>query len=431
MANEILFAFRNLTRQRRRYLLLGGGIGFGFLIITMVTGLLGGMISNLQQKAIIYYGGDFTVIGSEKTGKNTMIRLPEIGAAVEKAFPGGRATASLRTVNRSSGNVLFFGGDSVRQRQLTGVDWAVEEPIFRKLNYVEGGAEGLAGTNGVLISEPIAKMLGARVGDDLMILADTINGQKNTTTVVVKGIFRDSSLFGYYTTYIDRKVLNAFIGYGPDEGTEAGIYFGETRPTERERSALYSSLKDSLPFFPMVKTIKEMRDVQDSGQWDGIKYVFLPLDAHLSQINQMVEAISALSFVLVFILLAILVLGIGNTFQVLVYERSREIGTMRALGMQRISVSRLFLSEAGGLAIAGSLVGLLVGMMLLWAFSKVNFSWIPGFDVFLRKGRLSWRLDSLEVVGELVLMIVASLFAAWSPAKRAAAIEPAQTLRTE
>jgi ABC-type antimicrobial peptide transport system permease subunit len=125
------------------------------------------------------------------------------------------------------------------------------------------------------------------------------------------------------------------------------------------------------------------------------------------------------------------VLGVVNTYRVIVFERTKEIGTMRAIGMQRPMVIRLFLLEAGILAVGSSALGVAIGIGALALLSVVNLSWLPGFDVFLSNGRIAWVMAPGEMLLVASLMLAAVMAAAAGPASRAASIEPVQACSME
>jgi len=223
MDGAFRIALRNLFRQKARYRLLGLAIVFGCAIITIVYGALGGMRQSLEDKAKIYYGGDFSILGNVK-GRDLIIENPpELIDALE-ALPGKPVRVSPRIDYRS--NVfLSFGGNSVHLRMVTGVSWDREERNFGTFDYVAGGPKGMKGSNGILISAPVAKMLGARVGDDLLLLVDTTTGQRNSANLALRGIYKDSSLFGYYTSYMDIDALRETVRAEPGSATYVGGYF--------------------------------------------------------------------------------------------------------------------------------------------------------------------------------------------------------------
>ena len=429
MDSTFRIALRNLFRQKARYRVLAIAIAFGCAIITVVYGALGGMRQSLENKAKIYYGGDFSILGN-RYNQDYLIYQPEDMMATLEALPGHPVQVSPRIDYRS--NVfLSFGGNSVHLRMATGISWDREERNFRSFNYVAGGPDGMKGSNGILISAPVAKMLGARVGDDMLLLIDTVTGQRNTATVVLRGIYRDSSMFGYFTSYMDIDYLRQAIRGLPGSATYIGGYYQGAGRLRYPIPKIQAALEKNFQMFPLASTKSEMFSMKGSERWTGVKYSLMGLDAHIAQINQVVQVMTLLLLALAVLLVSTVILGVVNTYRVVVYERTREIGTMRAIGMQRPVVVRLFLIEAGLLAMASSLVGVAAGIGLLSLLSTINFSWLPGFDVFLANGRIAWSMAPSQILSVAFIMLIAALLAASGPAARAAAIEPVQACSME
>ena len=85
----------------------------------------------------------------------------------------------------------------------------------------------------------------------------------------------------------------------------------------------------------------------------------------LEQLKNLLDAFLGCTYFVLVIFLVIVMIGILNTYRVIVYERTREIGTMRAIGMQAGDVRRIFLYEAAALAVIASAVGFILGMFFL------------------------------------------------------------------
>lgn len=112
------------------------------------------------------------------------------------------------------------------------------------------------------------------------------------------------------------------------------------------------------------------------------------------------------------------------------YERVREIGTMRAVGMLRRQVRGLFLLEALFLSLAGVGVGVGLGLLASMALSLADFGKESFFSLFLQNGHLSFLIRAVDVAVIVVLVSLFTLLAAQGPARKAARLRPADALRT-
>jgi putative ABC transport system permease protein len=133
--------------------------------------------------------------------------------------------------------------------------------------------------------------------------------------------------------------------------------------------------------------------------------------------------------VVVLILFVIIMVGITNTFRMIIYERTREIGTMRALGLQRGSVRGLFLLEALFLSLGGVALGLAGAFVVGLVLTLINFGMDNQFFVILREGHLSFKVLVPQLIGNVAIVAGLTLVAALVPAGRAAKLDPAHALR--
>ena len=166
---------RSLYLQRRRYALILAAISLGFALVVLMSSVSRSMQDALKDKASLYFAGHVSVVGYR--GAAVGISDPgRIIAAVRSAGITPRGISG-RSVYYHTDAELFFGGESVRQRRMIGVDFGAEGEEFSRLSYASGGWEEMGGGGGILISESAARTTGARVGDDVTVFATTDAGQ--------------------------------------------------------------------------------------------------------------------------------------------------------------------------------------------------------------------------------------------------------------
>jgi putative ABC transport system permease protein len=122
--------------------------------------------------------------------------------------------------------------------------------------------------------------------------------------------------------------------------------------------------------------------------------------------------------------------GLVNTFRIVIYERTKEIGAMRAIGAQRRQVRNLFLLEATFLGVCGAIPGAVLGFIVLNVIKLFRFDSMAEMALFLDNGHLGFVVSIPTLIASLLTVIGFTLLAALLPARRAAKMEPAQALRT-
>ncbi|MDQ7796952.1 MAG: FtsX-like permease family protein, partial [Spirochaetia bacterium] len=169
---------------------------------------------------------------------------------------------------------------------------------------------------------------------------------------------------------------------------------------------------------------------QNSETWSGTKYRVYTIDDVLSQARQIVVALDTASVAILIVLFAIVMIGISNTFRMSMYERIREIGTMRAVGVQRGEIRAMFLYEALFLALAGAIAGIVLALVIMGILGLFSFDPQSAIFLILKRGHLSFYLPPLRAIGNIAIIAVLTLVAVYAPANAAAKLAPAEALRT-
>ena len=330
MKDEIKMGLRSLIYRRKQYLSLFLVCLFGTGVSLFCLYAVNGMLSALEDKARIYYGGDLQFIGGwglDQPLANSELLVP--------FFPEDTIITERFDFDADYA-AFYFEGTGVRQRVIKGVDFNKEKKLFAGFNYVEGSAEGIAGTNGVLLSEPIAKMLEVKVGDDITFMLRNAAWQLNTVTLNVKGIFRDSSLFGMYTSYMDRSLLSQAYGYPEYLCNRICIMLPDGSPDKKAIEGYQAALST---VFNMYHLVEDKQEYYDNCVWtENQPYALIKLSANLQEIQIIIDAMKAIVAFIIVMLLIIIVTGVSSTFRVIAMKRINEIGIYKAIGMKRLKI---------------------------------------------------------------------------------------------
>lgn len=153
---------------------------------------------------------------------------------------------------------------------------------------------------------------------------------------------------------------------------------------------------------------------------------FSQLNPMYQQTNEFMDAM--FSFIAMLIG-SIVLFTIGNTMSTAVVERTTEIGTLRAIGLRRAGIRRLFLNEALLLGGAGTILGVAFALLIAYAINHSGWSWTPpGYSyAYLILVRIGEDLPLL--FGCVFAMLLVTLLSAWWPARRAARLLIVDALR--
>jgi putative ABC transport system permease protein len=424
-------ALRNLIRQGERFSVLFATLALGGWLFVLLMGTMNSFSESLKNRAVRYFAGNVILTGYND---KTVDRWIDDEAALRKAVADSGVPVKAwarRSINYDQDTTLFFGGASQKQRRLIGVDWSLEIPTFRTMDYLSGGPDEMAKGDGILLSDSAAARLKIRVGDDIQVQINTKTGQVNILNLKVRGIFRDASFFGY-SSYIDIRAMDRALGVPETAVAELGLVLPPGTDEVAAAHRIWRTLETRLPVVGFAKTQAELdkarsRDITDSTR----KYAVLPLQVRLGQIQTVLDALNLVAWSLNGLFLFIILVGVNNTYRMIVFERIREIGTMRALGMGKARLSCVFLAEAGLLGLTGAATGWALGNAVLWVVSLWDFGDNVLMAMFLERGHLVWTVPWAGLVGVTLSLILASLAGAGGPALGAASWRPVDALRHE
>jgi putative ABC transport system permease protein len=165
-------------------------------------------------------------------------------------------------------------------------------------------------------------------------------------------------------------------------------------------------------------------EVVNREEWTGQKLDITTWEDEISFLTWTIQLLDGLTKVLTFILMAIVVAGIMNTMWIAIRERTREIGALRAIGMQRRSVLRMFLFESLLLGLGGTVVGALIGSGVAALINSRNVKVPIGMQLFLMSDHLQLVLQPNNIISAIIGLTVVSALAAIYPSVRAAKLPP-------
>ncbi len=348
-----------------------------------------GMYRNVYNSAKNHYGGDLIVLGFDKESGNMALINDEekVIQAAEKA--GIKGSRVLRRTSLFADGILYFEGNSSRQKNVTGVDFENEKEYFESLEIIEGSTDFKEKRKSILISDLSAEKLEVKAGDNIVLKSRTFKGQANTAEFVVSGIFKDRSIFGFYKCFIDIKSLNSLLAFDNEKCSTLGFMFDKPGDAVKAAPRLYNELeKISLPLSPFIKDKNDYK-YQLERDWKGIRYFVMTLPMFVSRIDELLSAMRAVSYFIYIAVSLIILVSISVTYRIIVNERTGEIATMKAIGFLKKDIYELFLFESVMIFILSLFSGFIASGIILKLISLFSFDSIPGFGIFLVKNHLT------------------------------------------
>ena len=443
---EVLkLALRNLTRNKRRNIILGIAIAFGFFVVTAIDGLASGAVSNLENQITQLVGGTVLVVGYEKTQDpevedkwNLVPIIRDHDYLIQKVKDLGIKYDSLSHYTRSSGQIIFNGKNVITATY--GRDFEADKDFVDSLQIVSGSLENLKDPNVMIVSKGLADSLKAEVGDTILYKTSTIYGQLEVGEFTIGLITKDSNFLTGMWSYVNIETLNSLIGIPYGGYNYLSLYLRNKKLQTRVALAIEDSVRaDGVPTSDLRLARKtnptnperglDKQFIGDSNLWEGTKYGVETLDDGVPALKSAMNIVHTVTTIILLVILLIVMVGVSNTYRMVLYERIREIGTMRALGMTGKDTGRVFTAEAVTLCILGALAGLVLGIIVMLLLSTIHIQ-NESVQMFLRKGHMSISLSPAAILIQYILMVILTSMAVHGTAKKAARMTPAQALRT-
>lgn len=438
-------SMRNITRQKKRSFLLGGAIAFGVFIIITIGSFTVGMTETLKGNFTSLMGGHIYILGTETLESGRIVQVIGDTEDLERALDAVDDLVEEYHVRSQvqMGEIIF--GSKSTTLQISGVDWNKEQLLEDTLTITDGNLDNIETAGTLLIPEKIAEKLGVLPGDTVLIRLDTVTGQKNVGEFTIAAIIQEQDSFSFMSAaYTGMGYLNDLIGLGPSEYQYLNLHLKDIEKMDIAAERLVTELKKTA----LVDTEEEdeeededkrhgmmfgrgMSGMSAEEPWDGTKFSITTLNDIMEPVLQVVNILNIVSLGLFVILMLITMVGLINTFRMVLIERTKEIGTMRAIGMHRGNVRSIFLLEALYLSLFGAVAGILLSFSTTIIAGLIRFTSDSPLGLFLNNGRLQFITSPGSVIQVVVILSIMTLVAVYMPAKKAAKLKVVDALRAQ
>ena len=444
----IEIALRNLMAARSRTFFLGTALFLVTALMVLLLALTSGISDNMIKATTSVSSGHINIGGFYKStpsnGGPLVTKVPELKALVHEALPD-----AVRVIDRHRGWGKIISDQGSVQGGINGIEFDEEGDLIKMLTLApmkdykeEGQAKDpekvvgdLSGVKkgGIILFAGQAKRLKVDVGDPVTLRAETGRGAVNTVDVNVCAIVRDLGPLSSWATFVNKETVARLYQLKPDVSGAVQIYFDDVEKSEDGMNRLRAAMEkkgyplmdhESSPFWMKFQTVF-------AEDWVGQKYDITTWKDEASFLTWILTAISSISFLLLSMLTVIIAVGIMNTMYIAVRERTREIGTLRAIGMGRGGVLLQFLVEALTLGLlsttAGALVGLAVSSAIDHASIKVG---VDALRMILLSDSIHLAAHVSHVIGAVVAFTVLTGLSALLPALQASRVAPVTAMQS-
>jgi ABC-type lipoprotein release transport system permease subunit len=411
MWKYLKLAWRNMWRNGRRSLIATVAIILSMILLVFFQAFMDGMDQSIYGNTVRLYGGNVLIHAPGYREKST--RLPlypvEDAEAILAAIEGQpNVLAASRRINTGG---LVSNRSASHAVNITAVEPAIEGPISLVAeNMVDGRYLTPDDGENVVIGKALAEHLGVGVGDRISLLGRRKDDSMRQSSMTVVGIFD--------------------LGLG-----------------EAEKGLIFINLPAAQQLYNLRDQVTEVAVVMEKlGEEDALIDVLAPqfpnheVDSIYTLRPEFGDALDidrTIGILLGGILLLMGAIGILNLMLMAVFERTREMGVLAAMGMKNRNIMGLFVLEGAMIGLVGAVVGCAISWLLVvWLSSTgIDFSEVYGSDLgefgelYALMGTVLYPAISASTIfiygiAAVIISALAALLPAWQAAQR----EPAESL---
>ena len=406
MTTYLRLAWRNLCRQRRRTLIIVFSIGLGLALMMMYDGMVGGFEQSIYGNAIQVLGGNIQAHApgyQSRAAQNPLLPLDAADSLVSAARARPEVVTAAKRINTGGLATSRAGAFAVG---IYGIEPEAEKAANLVLQRVTAGRLVQADDRDVaLIGRGLAEAMGLALGDRFTLAGKATRDQMRTRTLTIIGIY------------------------------DVGL-------RELEKKAVYLSLAEAQELYGLTGQVTEVAiSLRQIGQEPAV-VAALKAAAPNAEIQTWATSFPELQSALaakggamdVFGVIVMVIAGIGilNLLLMAVYERTREIGLLGALGFRPGQIGLMFLLEGALIGLVGLAFGIALGLVLNLTLGQVglDYSKFASMSEYLAliSGKVYPTLGVEKLPQRAITVFVIATLAALLPAREAARSEPARAL---
>jgi ABC-type lipoprotein release transport system permease subunit len=402
----VKMAWRNMWRNWRRTLIATIAIVLGLILLIFMDAAIRGSDQAIFGNAVRLYGGNVQIHAPgfrDKASHLPLLPLDNADIVIEKAREQPHVVTAAKRINTGG---MVSSREGAFPVSITAIEPENEAAVSLVAeNITQGRFLKGEDENNILIGQELASLLDVTIGDRITLLGRRKDESMRQRTMIVVGIF-DLGLGDAEKglVYINLPVAQTLYNLR-DQETEVAVTLDQVGQ-ERE---LIASLQPELP-----------------------NYEIDSFDTLRPEISQALATKGTFTAALGFVVLLIASIGILNLMLMAVYERTREMGVLAALGMKGRQLMGLFLLEGTFIGVFGAIIGCLLSWLLVQAVAQVgidlSYSEGMGDMTALMGSRLYPSIPLVNIIYYGIAVVVIAALASLIPAWQASRSQPAEAL---
>lgn len=401
-------AWRNIWRHKRRTLIVVLSIALSLSMMMMYDGLVVGFQDAIYANAVKILGGNIQVHAEGyklKTGSKSLLPLPDDQKIVEASRNIPEVLAASRRINTGGMVTNRIGAFSVT---VTGIEPEQEQKVSLIAANIKTG-RFLTSTDQdvVLIGQGLADAMDVKLGDRITVAGSGLHNQTIKRTMSIIGIY-DVGL-----PEIEKKTIYVSID-------EAGYLFG----LDGQSTEVSISLQKLGQEPGVMKKLQALAPSVEIDSWEN----------NFPELSYALERKNGVMTIFGIIILTIAGIGILNLLLMAVFERTREIGIMGALGIKPRQIALMFILEGTMMGLVGLAAGIVMGLIFNGILGQVGLDYSQFANMTdytaLITGRVYSTLGLENIWMRSLTVLIIAILSSLYPAREASLKEPAIALHT-
>jgi putative ABC transport system permease protein len=399
-------AWRNIWRHRRRTVIIALAMGLSLGMMMFYDGLMDGFNDAIAGNAVRVLGGNVQVHAAgyrEKVDSNPLLPLTDDSAVLQAALAQPDVIAAGRRIQTGG---LVSNSEGAFSLSIIGIEPEAEAPVSLIAEHiVDGRYLDSTDEDSILIGKGLADALLLNIGDRITMVGSDVHKQNRQRTMTVIGIY-DIGIPSMEKSALYISLAEAQTLFGlPGQSTEVQI----TLKKVGTESKVVNSLSAALPGYEVESWSNNYPEL---GNAVGRKNIVMDI----------------------FSVIIVVIAGIGilNLLMMAIYERTREIGLLGAMGLKPREVAAIFIMEGMLIGFVGVIAGIVMGLGINLSLMQVgmDYSQFAGITDYMAliSGKVYPTLGVSKLGMRVAIMLIVAALAALIPAIYASRREPSDAL---
>ncbi|HEY4786791.1 MAG TPA: FtsX-like permease family protein [Bacteroidales bacterium] len=404
----ISIAWKNIWRNKVRSLIIMCAIVVGLFGGLFASALMNGMIIQRIDAAIENESANIQIHHKEfqlnKELNDTIADMATIQSVLDTAKNISawssrlKITAMAATAANGFG-VMINGVDPEKEKQVTRIWKCISDSNGTWLNDNR--------KNSIVIGEKLATKLKIRLRSKIILTFQSADQSVVSSAFKVTGIYKTQNTpFDERFVFVNNADLRPIVGFTRGQTHEIAIALRDDKVNDQVTSMLR----------------KEFPNLSIQG-WKEL----------MPELGLMADLTTQMLYIVMVIILLALCFGIINTMLMAVMERTREIGMLMAVGMNRMKVFRMIMLETVILALSGGIIGMTISGFVIHIYARIGIdltAFAQGMENIGFNAMVYPKLETSFYFGLTILVIIAGVVSSLIPARKALRLNPVEAIRT-